>query len=283
MIKKTLRPKASKKPAAGKKFSILISNDDGIQGPGLQALARALTKVGDITVVAPEREQSTMGHALTLHKPVRLFNIKKEKGMEQYALSGTPADCVYMGIRYVLKKYPDLIVSGINNGVNVGNDIYYSGTVAAAREGAVLNIPAIAVSLDYHHVPGTKPSPMFDDCADYMVGLVRETLARGLPSHGMLNVNFPNLPFKKIKGTVVSRQGFRMYTDSVSVKYDSRGKGYYWLGGKYAGFKPIPGSDCEVLDKGYISVTPCRLDITQYDFLESLGEWNLAHGKLKKR
>jgi 5'-nucleotidase len=268
------------KSRAGK-IHILVSNDDGISSPGIQALGRALKRLGHVTLVAPEREQSTMGHALTLHKPVRLKKYYAEKGMDQWATSGTPADCVYLGIRHVLKKKPDIIVSGINNGVNVGNDIYYSGTVAAAREGAVLNIPAIATSLDYHFEVGSKPQAKFEDCAEYMVGLVRNVLKHGLPDHSMLNVNFPNMPFSQIKGACVARQGFRIYTDKVREKHDNRGKPYFWLGGTYAGFRPIEGSDCEVLDKGYISVTPCRLDITQFEFMGSLSQWELWPSRKK--
>ena len=258
------------------KINILVANDDGIKSPGIQTLARALKGIGHVTVVAPEREQSTMGHALTLHKPVRLFHVHSEKGMDQWALSGTPADCVYMGIRAVLKTRPDIIISGINNGVNVGNDIYYSGTIAAAREGAVLDIPAIACSLDYHYEVGSKAKVHFDDAANYIADLVPEVLANRLPSHCLLNVNFPNLPFSKIRGVKVSRQGFRIYTDVVKEKRDNRGKPYYWLGGQYAGFRPIEGSDCEVLDNGYISITPCRIDVTQYEFMERLSQWNLG-------
>lgn len=267
-----------------KQIEILVANDDGIKSPGIQILSRALMKIGHVTVVAPEREQSTMGHALTLHKPVRLFNVHSEKGMDQWALSGTPADCVYMGIRHVLKRRPDIIVSGINNGVNVGNDIYYSGTIAAAREGAVLDIPAIAASLDYHYEPGTKKTAHFEEAARFIAqDLVPRVLENRLPSHCLLNVNFPNLPARKIKGVRVSRQGFRIYTDVVAEKRDNRGKPYYWLGGKYAGFRPIEGSDCEVLDEGYISITPCRIDVTQYEFMETLSRWHLEQSSLLKK
>ncbi len=265
------------------KLNILISNDDGVQSHGIQTLARALKKVGHVTVVAPEREQSTMGHALTLHKPVRLFHVHSEEGMDQYALSGTPADCVYMGIRWVLKSQPDIIVSGINRGVNVGNDIYYSGTIAAAREGAVIGIPAIAASLDYHHEVGkVAPKGMFEDAAEFISKLVPQVIKNGLPPHGLLNVNFPFLPFEKIKGVKVSKQGFRYYSDTVSQKKDSRNKPYYWLGGQYVGYRPIENSDCEVLDKGFISITPCRIDVTHYDFMESLAEWDLWGPKKAK-
>lgn len=277
---------ATKKPRV-RKLRVLLSNDDGIGSPGIQALGRALSKIAHVTMVAPEREQSTMGHALTLHKPIRVFRVGAEDGLEQWATSGTPADCVYMGLRWVLKERPDLIISGINMGVNVGNDIYYSGTVAAAREGAVLGIPAIAASLDYHHEPGTKLTPYFDQAAEFLRTLVPQVIENGIPPHCLLNVNFPNLPFSKVKGVKVSRQGFRMYTDKVEEKRDSRGKPYYWLGGKYAGFKPIEGSDCEVLDKGFISITPCKIDVTQYEFMENLSRWELEppnlFGKRKVR
>lgn len=268
-----------------KKIEILVANDDGIKSPGIQILSRALMKLGHVTVVAPEREQSTMGHALTLHKPVRLFHVHSEKGLDQWALSGTPADCVYMGIRSVLKCRPDIIVSGINYGVNVGNDIYYSGTIAAAREGAVLDIPAIAASLDYHYEPGIKKVAYFEDAARFIADeVIPKVLKNRLPSNCLLNVNFPNVPHNKVKGVRVSRQGFRIYTDVVAEKRDNRGKPYYWLGGKYAGFRPIEGSDCEVLDKNYISITPCRIDVTQYEFMETLSRWNLeVNAKAKKK
>ena len=266
--------------ATKKKLNILVSNDDGIHSPGIQALGRALKKLGHVTMVAPEREQSTMGHALTLHKPVRLFKVRSEPGMDQYAMSGTPADCVYVGLRWVLKSKPDIIVSGINNGVNLGNDIYYSGTIAAAREGAVRDIPAIAASLDYHADPGEKKEAHFDDAAEYLASLVTKVLATRLPTNCLLNVNFPNVPFSKIKGTRVARQGLRMYTDSVKERRDNRNKPYFWLGGTYKGFQNIAGSDCEVLDKGYISITPCRLDLTQYEYMEALSKLELDPKKI---
>ncbi len=265
---------------------ILLSNDDGILSEGIQALAKALKNVGRVTVVAPEREQSTMGHALTLHKPVRLYKFDDlEEGTQQFALSGTPADCVHFGIRQVLKREPDLIISGINRGVNLGNDIFYSGTIAAAREGAVLNIPSIAASLDYIHEPGDDPSKAhFREAAQFIAELAEMTLKNGLPDNSLLNVNFPNRDFNRIKGVKIARQGVRMYTDKITVRKDNRGRDYYWMGGKYAGFKPISGSDCVVLDKGYISIMPCRLDLTQYEFMDSLSRWEIkAHGKRRTK
>lgn len=259
--------------AKKRKLRILVSNDDGINSQGILALGRALAKIAKVTIVAPEREQSTMGHALTLHKPVRIFHINSERNLDLWATSGTPADCVYVGLRYVMKETPDIIVSGINRGVNLGNDAYYSGTIAAAREGAVMNIPAIACSLDYHYEPGTKGTVNFDWAANYMVSLVKGAMENPLPPNCMLNINFPNVSSSRVKGVRVARQGFRIYTDKVEARKDSRGKNYFWLGGKYAGFKQIEGSDCEVLDQNYISITPFRIDLTQYDYMETLAEW----------
>ena len=256
-----------------RKLRILVSNDDGIHSHGILTLSRALSRIAQVTVVAPEREQSTMGHALTLHKPVRIFHVASEKNLDLWATSGTPADCVYVGLRYVLKQKPDIIVSGINRGVNLGNDVFYSGTIAAAREGAVMDIPAIACSLDYHYEPGKKDPGAFEWAADYMVDFVQQIMKNPLPPNCLLNVNFPNLPRNKVKGVRVTRQGFRIYTDKVEPRKDTRGKNYFWLGGKYAGFKQIAGSDCEVLDQNYISVTPFRVDLTQYDFMDTLSGW----------
>ena len=260
---------------ARKKARILISNDDGISSAGLLELAKELSKIAAVTVVAPEREQSTMGHALTLHKPVRLFHVSKDHGIDMWALSGTPADCVFIGIRNILKSKPDLIVSGINRGVNLGNDIYYSGTIAAAREGAVMGIPAIATSLDYSYVPGVEEPEVFRPAAKFARRMCAQVLHNPLPEGTMLNVNFPNLPRDKVKGVRIAKQGFRMYSDHITSRKDFRGNDYYWLGGRYIGFKKIKGSDCEVVDKGYISVTPLKIDVTHYEYMNELSEWGL--------
>jgi 5'-nucleotidase len=259
-----------------RKPEILISNDDGIKSPGIQALAQALSRFANVTVVAPEKEQSAMGHALTLHKPVRLYSYGRKGKMSQWAVSGTPADCVFMGIRHFMKKKPDLIVSGINRGANLGNDIFYSGTVAAAREGALLNIPAVAISLMISHDPlDQKDKTYYEDAAQYMAHLAKLILKNGLPPGCMLNVNYPNLPLKRIRGAKMARQGFRYYSNKAARRKDPRGKEYFWLGGQYVGFKAIDGSDCVLVDKGFISITPCRLDVTQYESMETLAQWKL--------
>lgn len=268
-MKKTPPAKSSKK------LHFLLSNDDGVESQGLLALADELKKDAHVTVVAPEREQSTMGHALTLHKPVRLYHVSSEKNLDIYALSGTPADCVCMGLRKVLKTKPDAIISGINRGLNLGNDVFYSGTVAAAREGALLNIPSIAASMDFHHEPGISKKGYFDEAACFLREVALKTVAEGLPPRCLLNVNFPNLPLSKMKGVKIARQGFRIYSGGVVERLDHRKKSYYWLGGEYMGFEPIESSDCVAVDQGYISITPLRIDVTQYDFLEELEHWQL--------
>lgn len=254
----------------------LLANDDGVESQGLTALSNALKTIGHVTVVAPEREQSTMGHALTLHKPVRLYSVRHEKNLDVFCLSGTPADCVYMGLRHVMKKPPHVIISGINRGVNLGNDIFYSGTVAAAREGALLNIPSIAASMDFHFEPGVKKEAHFEDAANFVRKVAQKVAVEGLPHRCLLNINFPNLPLSKIKGVKVAKQGFRIYSKNIEKRQDQRNKSYYWLGGEYMGFEPIESSDCVALDQNFISVTPLRIDITQYDFLGELEQWHLG-------
>ncbi len=255
---------------------VLISNDDGIKSPGIQLLAKAISRFANVTVVAPEKEQSAMGHALTLHTPVRLYHYAKKGMADQWAVSGTPADCVFMGIRHLMKKKPDLIVSGVNRGANLGNDIFYSGTVAAAREGALLGIPAMATSLMISHDPMEAHGKVyFEDAAQYMAHLAKQVLKNGMPPGCMFNVNYPNLPKNKIKGARASTQGSRYYSNKAARRLDPRGKAYFWLGGQYTGFKAIEGSDCMLIDQGYISITPCRLDVTQYESLETLSRWKL--------
>jgi 5'-nucleotidase len=254
----------------------LLANDDGVESQGLTALSNALKTIGHVTVVAPEREQSTMGHALTLHKPVRLYSVRHEKNLDVFCLSGTPADCVYMGLRHVMKKPPHVIISGINRGVNLGNDIFYSGTVAAAREGALQNIPSIAASMNFHFEPGVKKEAHFEEAAIFVRRVAQKVVAEGLPHKCLLNINFPNLPLSKIKGVKVAKQGFRIYSKNIEKRQDQRNKSYYWLGGEYMGFEPIESSDCVALDQDFISVTPLRIDITQYDFLGELEQWHLG-------
>jgi 5'-nucleotidase len=244
-------------------MKILISNDDGIDSPGIQALAKAVQRLGEVYVVAPHRERSTASHSLTLHKPVRIFSL----GENQYATTGTPADCIYLGIREILKGKPDMILSGINAGANLGTDIHYSGTVAAAREGALMNIPSYAFSMvDIHRSRAFQ----FEMAAEIAALLLEKNRTLTFPSHSLINVNIPNIDKKEIRGFRVSNQGFRFYAHEVLKRTDPRGKDYYWIGGPYVGFEKSDVSDCHAVEEGFVSVTPLTLDCTQARFKEQL-------------
>lgn len=246
---------------------ILISNDDGVHAVGIKALYKELKKIANVKVVAPLEEKSTTGHSLTLHKPLRLHSIEKDF----YGVSGSPADCVYLGMRQVLKSKPDLVISGINRGANLGQDIYYSGTVSAAREACILGIPSIAISLDVQF-QNRKPEHKlhFESAAKIAVQLIKDYQKMKIPQYTLLNVNVPDLPFKKIKGIRAARQGFRYYSGEVIKRLDHRGRNYFWVGGQYEGYEQDSDTDCAYVDRGYVSITPLKLDSTDMQCLEEL-------------
>lgn len=254
---------------------ILLSNDDGVHAEGLAAMHQALKRIGDVWVVAPLQEKSTTGHSLTIHKPLRLIPIADRV----FGVSGSPADCVYVGIREVLKKMPDLVVSGINRGANMGQDIYYSGTVSAAREACILGLPSVAVSLDVDFKKAhARRKPLGPEDLHYATaGSVALDLIRGLlgpkgmkiPKHTLLNLNVPDRPLAKVKGIRLARQGFRFYSGKVLKRVDHRGKDYFWVGGQYEGFEPDAGTDCETVAKGYAALTPLKLDCTDSQLIAS--------------
>jgi len=236
---------------------ILLSNDDGIHADGLLALEKSVAPLGNIYTVAPEREQTSMSHALTLHRPLRV----REAGPRRLAIDGTPTDCVKLALTGLLPVRPDLIISGINRGPNLGDDIIYSGTVSAALEAALLGVPAIAVSLvTFENLP-------FDAAADFTGALVRQLSERGLAPQTLLNVNVPALPREEIKGWRLTRQGKRHYSETIVERVDPRGKKYYWIGGDDLGFDRDDGTDCMAVHEGYVSVTPLQPDMTNYKFL----------------
>jgi 5'-nucleotidase len=248
---------------------ILLSNDDGVHAPGLRAMYRELKKLGQVKVVAPLEEMSTTGHSLTINKPLRLIEMERDF----YGVSGSPADCVYLGIRQVLKGMPDLVVSGINRGANLGQDVYYSGTVSAAREACILGIPALAVSLSIDFAAMKAESALhYDTAAKVAVRLLRRMQRMELPHHTLLNLNVPDIPLRKVKGVRLARQGFRFYSGSILRRRDHRGKDYYWVGGQYKGFRKEEGTDCAVVESGYASLTPLKLDSTDLSCLASLSE-----------
>jgi 5'-nucleotidase len=245
--------------------NILVTNDDGVYSYGLKVLAREMRKIGNVYIVAPLSEKSATSHSLTLHRPLRVKRI----GVKQtYAVNGTPTDCVNLALNGLLKVRPQIVVSGINNGPNLADDITYSGTVAAAIEATLLGVPAIAISI------AGRNKLYYKAAQEIASKLVKKVIEESLPPNVLLNVNVPNLPENKIKGYRFTRQGKRQYGDSIIEKVDPRGEKYYWIGGDILGDKPIENSDVEAVREGYISITPIQLDLTAYNFLEKLSKWH---------
>lgn len=255
---------------------ILLSNDDGVHSPGLREIYRQLRRLGRVWVVAPLEEKSTTGHSLTIHKPLRMIPM----GRDFYGVSGSPADCVYLGIRQVIRGIPDLVVSGINRGANLGQDVYYSGTVSAAREACILGIPALAVSLsiDFAHPPQERKLN-HGTAARVAAELLRSISLGDIPKHTLLNLNVPDVPFGRLRGVRLARQGFRYYSGSILRRKDHRGKDYYWVGGQYRGFRNEPHTDCLAVAEGYASLTPLKLDCTDEPFLATLSAGWKFEGK----
>jgi 5'-nucleotidase len=249
-------------------MKILVSNDDGISSPGLQLLADALEEIGaEVLVVAPQIERSTTGHSLTLHKPLRTREVKPRR----FFVSGSPADCVYFATRHLLKQKPDLIVSGVNYGANLGQDHFYSGTVAAAREGSFFGVKSLALSLCCNFKNSSKFH--WDTAMRFAKNFVPLFHKSDFPASHVMNVNIPNLPFDQIKGVRWGVQGKRIYTDEVSESVDPRGKKYYWIGGMAAGHDSVEGSDCNLVADGYISLVPLKSDCTDGVLSREFSQW----------
>lgn len=244
---------------------ILVTNDDGVHAEGIEILSRALAKLGRVVVVAPAQERSAASHSITLHRPLRIEHL----GAEIHAVDGTPTDCVMLGVHEILKRRPDLVVSGINRGANLGDDVHYSGTVAAAFEGGILGIPSIAVSLV------AEGGGHYGVAAGFAVRLARRVLAEGLPPGIILNVNVPDLPANRIRGIAFAKQGKRNYGNIIVEKVDPRRRKYYWIGGDETGFEDIEYSDCNAVRAGLVSITPLRVNLTDHAVLEALAGWKL--------
>lgn len=244
-------------------MKILVSNDDGIYSPGIQILAKRLSDLGEVFVIAPDRERSAAGHSLTLDRPLLVEEFKER----MFSVNGTPTDCVSIGVKGVLKVRPDLVVSGINKGGNLGDDITYSGTVSAAIEGTLLGIPSMAVSLV------AREDFIFNAAAEFALSLAGRILREGLPKDTLLNVNVPNLPLSDIRGIRITRQGKRTYADSAMEMIDPRGKRYYWVGGGEPLWEAGDDTDYAAVTAGYVSVTPLHLDLTNFSALEALKQW----------
>jgi 5'-nucleotidase len=253
-----------------KRHSILVSNDDGIDAPGIYALVQELRKVGDVVVVAPDKQQSAVGHAITMNFPLRAKEVKKDGSFFGYAVEGTPADSVKLAVKALLKKKPDLVVSGVNHGANTAISIIYSGTVSAATEGTILGIPSIAVSLT------TYGPPDFRYAAKFSRKLAQLVLKKGLPQGTLLNVNVPAVPEKEIRGVRVTRQGQAVWNDTFDVRRDPTNKEYYWLTGNLEEDDEGPEFDQSCVRDNYVSVSPIHYDLTDYTMLKSMEQWDVA-------
>jgi 5'-nucleotidase len=258
----------------GRPLRILLTNDDGIAAPGIAALWRAVRDLGEVTVVAPDSERSAVGHAITLADPLRVADFEGPDGFAGHAVSGTPADCVKIAVRAILSRSPDLVLSGINQGANMGTNLLYSGTVSAATEAAMLGVPAAAISLADRHFAD------FSAAAACARRIALEIGRHGLPRGISLNVNVPPLPAGSIRGTVLARQGRVRVLEWFDRRTDPRDRHYYWMVAERLEDEAAAGSlvDDAVVSSGFISVTPINFDLTDEGMLEALGSWDLDPG-----
>lgn len=250
---------------------ILATNDDGVSAPGLLALAQAMQPLGKITILAPNHNWTAGGHVKTLHRPLRVYHVPLDDGTPALASDGAPSDCVALAVLGLVERKIDLVVSGINPRANMGHDITYSGTVTAAMEAVISGIPGIAFSLSS---PDTGPETLdFGPAAEVAQRIVRAAIAQGLEEDLLLNVNVPYLPSSELKGIRVTRQGLRVYRDKLDAREDPRGRPYYWIGGDYPTGVPDEGTDFGAVERGYVSVTPLQLDLTDRSRLDEIISW----------
>jgi 5'-nucleotidase len=249
---------------------ILVTNDDGITAKGIKSLVEAVRPLGDVLVVAPDKPQSGMGHAITIHSPLRLEKSNQFEGVRSYTCSGTPVDCVKLAIYEVLKKRPTLLVSGINHGSNAATNILYSGTMSAAVEGAIESIPSIGFSLLDHDADAD-----FEASIHFARKISQLVLKNGIPKGTCLNVNIPKGKLDKINGIKISRQGNAFWEDSFDKRTDPFGSEYFWLSGNFTVTDQGQDTDMWALDNNYVSVVPSQFDMTAHHMIASLNEWNL--------
>ena len=250
-------------------MNLLLTNDDGIQAEGLWALYRRFSREYPTTIVAPERERSAVSHSITLHKPLRLSRHRGADGAYSYAVSGTPADCVKLGVMELLEERPDLVIAGINPGANVGINLNYSGTVSAAKEAALLGIPAIAASVNSHE------GRHYDEAAAFIAQLAEMVFQKGLPEGTFLNVNLPDLPLSEMAGVRISRQGIGVFADYFEKRTDPRNRIYFWQGCDPQTAYDDPGIDGDALSHNFNTTSPLKCDMTDYRLLDNLKAWPL--------
>jgi len=246
---------------------ILISNDDGVHARGIKVLRKALEEIADVTVVAPDRERSGASHSLTMDVPLRTHQIRDNI----IGVDGTPTDCVLLALKVLFSEPPDLVISGINRGANMGDDVTYSGTIAAAMEATLMGVPAMAVSL----CRCESGAYDYEASAEVARDVALMVLERGLPEGTLLNVNVPNVPREELTGVEVARQGKQVYEEAVVEKQDPRGRTYYWIGGQLTSWEPEPDTDYAAVSQGRVSITPIHLDLTDYRAMDVLRSWPL--------
>ena len=250
---------------------ILVTNDDGVNAPGLLALTQEMRKLGKVTVFAPDKNWSASGHVKTMERPLRVKEVMLADGTSAYASDGAPSDCVALPLLGLVEEPIDIVVSGINPNANIGHDVTYSGTVTAAMEGVIAGVKGVAVSLDS---PEGHRAPLdYSTAAAVGRRVVEQVIADGLPEGVVLNVNVPYLPEDELKGYMITRQGLRVYRDALDVRTDPRGKPYYWIGGEAPTGVDEPGTDFGALRAGYVSITPLQLDLTHVKAMEVLKKW----------
>ena len=251
-------------------LNIVITNDDGIYSEGIIALASEIKKMANVTVVAPDRERSATAHAITMHKPLRVEKINMPiSEVPGYKVNGTPSDCVKLAIEALLDFTPDMVLSGINRGANLGNDVIYSGTVSAALEATVLGVPAIAFS-----VAGNEDID-FSFPARFAKSLCQQISEKVFPKGSLLNVNIPSLDEGDVEGISITHLGIRKYKDSFDKRTDPRGREYYWLAGEVVEDLSKPNSDVSAIKNNKISITPIHFDLTKYELIDTIQKWNL--------
>jgi len=247
---------------------ILVTNDDGVTAPGLLALAKEMRNLGEVTILAPDRNWSASGHVKTMHRPLRVKEVVLDGGITALTSDGAPSDCVALALLGLVKKKIDLVVSGINPNANIGHDVTYSGTVTAAMEGVISGIPGVAVSLDSpdNHLGILDYGP----AARYARKITHAMMDSGFPKSTVININVPYLAEEEIKGVQITRQGLRVYRDELLKREDPRGKNYYWIGGQAPIGVEEDGTDYGAIKSGYVSLTPIQLDLTAYQAMDAL-------------
>ena len=253
-------------------MKILLTNDDGIYSPGILSLKQTLKSIGSVTVVAPDVQKSGVGHSITFSHPLRVRDVHLDSDFVGYGIDGSPADCVKIGVREIMKEKPGLLVAGINIGANVGINVLYSGTVAAAIEGALLGIPSIAVSLEISELP-----PDVQGAAALARDIIGSIIRREIPKGTLININIPFVPKNEIKGIKITKQYSGDFDERYDRRTDPRGSAYYWLAGTGWPEEDVIGTDMHALKGGYISMTPLKYDLTDNRFFKELETWDMQY------